>query len=140
MFNIKLIVTVLKKFPFSVPYVTVFHNNFLHLLLNRCELSWKHFWLTALFLLHWVLVSCISPNISFLLLLFFPGYIYIYIYILSPLKNSESFTFAISIKWVWRVFHKTFYQRSIIENLLRPIDYTVLNIYCRVRVMRLSWK
>ena len=107
-----------KKIPFSVPYVTIFLNNFLHLLLNRCELSWKHFWLTALFLLHWVLVSCISPNISFLLLLFFPGY----------------------IKWAWRVFHKTFYQMSIIENPLGPIDYTVLNIYCRVRVMRLSWK
>ena len=28
-----------KKFPFSVPYVTIFLNNFLHLLLNRCELS-----------------------------------------------------------------------------------------------------
>ena len=35
MFNIKLIVTVLKKkIPFSVPYVTIFLNNFLHLLLN----------------------------------------------------------------------------------------------------------
>ena len=107
-----------KKFPFSVPYVTIFLNNFLHLLLNRCEFSWKHFGLTALFLLHWVLVSCSSPNISFLLLLFFPGY----------------------IKWVWRVFHKTFYQMSIIENPLGPIDYTVLNIYCRFRVMRLRWK
>ena len=35
MFNIKLIVTVLKKkIPFSVSYVTIFLNNFLHLLLN----------------------------------------------------------------------------------------------------------
>ena len=39
-----------------------------------------------MFLLHWVLVSCISPSISFLMLLFFPGFIYIYIYILSTKK------------------------------------------------------
>ena len=26
-------------FPFSVPYVTIFINNFLHLLLNRCDVK-----------------------------------------------------------------------------------------------------
>ena len=45
MYNIKLIVTVLKKgvpyFPFSVPYVTIFINNFLHLLLNRRDVKLK---------------------------------------------------------------------------------------------------
>ena len=34
MFNIKLIVTVLEKIPFSVPYVTIFLNNFPYLNLN----------------------------------------------------------------------------------------------------------
>ena len=28
-------------FPFSVPYVTIFINNFLHLLLNRCDVKLK---------------------------------------------------------------------------------------------------
>ena len=31
-----------------------------------------------------------------------------------------------------------FQQMSGIENLLRPVDYTALNVYCRVRVMKLS--
>ena len=45
MYNIKLIVTVLKKtvylLSFSIPYVTIFINNFLHLLLNRCDVKLK---------------------------------------------------------------------------------------------------
>ena len=83
-----------KKFPFSVPYVTIFLNNLLYLLSNRSELSLKHFWLVAMFLLHWVLVSCISPSISFLMLLFFPGFIYIYIYIYCPLKKIVKATLS----------------------------------------------
>ena len=42
MFNIRLIIK--KKLPcsrFSVPYATIFLNNLLHLLLNRCDLKLK---------------------------------------------------------------------------------------------------
>ena len=80
MFNIKLIVTVLKKkIPFSVPYVTIFLNNFLHLLLN------------------------------------------------PPKKNSESYSFATAIEWVWRVFHKTFHHRTY-SGLwtTQPLTFTVV--------------
>ena len=86
MFNIKLIVTVLKKkIPFSVPYVTIFLNNFLHLLLNPPKKIVKA--------------------------------------TLSRLLSREL---------------KSLSQNLSSQNLLRPMDYTALNIYSRVRVMRLS--
>ena len=74
MYNMKLIVT--------VPYVKIFFNNFLHsdfnftsqlLLRNSCDVKLKSVLLIALFLFHWVLVSCICPNISLLSLLFLHG-------------------------------------------------------------------
>ena len=66
-----------------------------------------------LFLLHWVLVSCIFPNISLLLLF------------------SSRYWYQVHRKKLWKllfrycyqanlleVFHKTFYQMSGNENLL----------------------
>ena len=85
MFNIKLIVTVLKKIPFSVPYGTIFLNNFPYLLLN-------------------------------------------------PPKKKRKLLF----RDCYRVSLKSLSQNLSSENLLRPMDYTALNIYSRVRVMRLS--
>ena len=64
MYNMKLIV--------AVPYVKIFFNNFLHFS-NSCDVKLKSVLLIALFLFHWVLVSCICPNISFLSLLFLHG-------------------------------------------------------------------
>ena len=87
MFNIKLIVTVLKKKnPFSLPYVTIFLNNFPYLLLN-------------------------------------------------PHKKKRG---KLLFRDCYRVSLKSLSQNLSSENLLRPMDYTALNIYSRVRVMRLS--
>ena len=57
----------------------------------------------------------------------------------SILKNGESNSFAIAIKWIWRFFYLTFYQISGIENLLWPMEYNAFNIHSRVRVMKPSW-
>ena len=79
MFNIKLIVTVLKK------------NSFL------CSLRYD-------------LSQWLSPFV-----------------IESTKKNSESYSFAIAIEWVWRVFHKTFHHRTY-SGLwtTQPLTFTVV--------------
>ena len=80
--------TVKKKctyFPFSVPYVSIFINNFLHLLLNRCDVKLKP-----------VLIDCSVfaslgsgfmhlPEHFLVVVVIFP-----WLLILSPLKNGES--------------------------------------------------
>ena len=42
-------------------------------------------------------------------------------------KNSESYSFAIAIEWVWRVFHKTFHHRTY-SGLwtTQPLTFTVV--------------
>ena len=57
----------------TVPYVKIFFNNFLHLLRNSCDVKLKSILLIALFKFHWVLVSCICPNIFLFSLLFLHG-------------------------------------------------------------------
>ena len=62
-----LIVTDLNIFTFFLSFPIDFS-------LNRCDVKLKQFWVIDLLLLHWVLVWCIFPRISFLFSLFFPGY------------------------------------------------------------------
>ena len=80
-------------FPFSDPYVTIFINDFLHLLLNRCDVKLKPalidcsvFTSLGSFFMH------LSEHF-FVVVVIFP-----WLLILSPLKNGESYSFAIAIK------------------------------------------
>ena len=97
MFNIKLIGTFLRKilpeFPFSVFYVKIFSNIFLHLLLNRLGVKLKP-----------VLIDCslfTSLGSGFMHLpehFLVTVVISLKLLILRPLKIGESYSFAIAIK------------------------------------------
>ena len=42
-------------------------------------------------------------------------------------KNSESYSFAIAIEWVWRVFHKIFHHRTYSSPWnTQPLTFTVV--------------
>ena len=90
MFNIKLRITL---FSFPVPYVKIFFNNFLHLLLNCWDVK-----------LNPVLIYCsvfISLGSGFLHLPEFfhvVAVIFLWLLTLIPVKNGKSYSFAIAIK------------------------------------------
>ena len=73
-------------FPFSDPYVTIFINNFLHLLLNRCDVKLKP-----------VLIDCsvFTSLGSFFFQHFFVVVVVIFpwLLILSPLKKWRKLLF-----------------------------------------------
>ena len=97
MFNIKLIGTFLRKilpdFPFSVFYVKIFSNIFLHLLLNRLGVKLKP-----------VLIDCSLFTFLGSGFMHLPEnflvtvVISLKLLILRPLKIGESYSFAIAIK------------------------------------------
>ena len=137
MYNIKLIVTILKKkctyFPFSVPYVTIFINNFLHFLLNRCDVKLK-----PVLIVCSVFASLGSgfmhlPEHFLVVVVIFP-----WLLILSPLKKWWKLIFRDCYQVNLKILLHNLHQMSGIENLLWPLDYTDLNIYSRVCVMKLS--
>ena len=84
-------------FPFSDPYVTIFINNFLHLLLNLCGVKLKP-----------VLIDCsvftslgsffMHLSEHFFVVVVVVVVIFPWLLILSPLKKGESYSFAIAIK------------------------------------------
>ena len=69
-----------------------FLHNFLHLLLNRCDLKLNPVMIYgSVFtsLQHFLVVVIIFP----------------WLLTPTPVKNGESYSFAIAITWIWRVFH-----------------------------------
>ena len=79
-------------FPFSVPYGKIFFNNFLHLLLNRCDVK-----LNPVFIYGSVFTSL---QHFLVVVIIFP-----WLLTPTPVKNGESYSFGIAITWIWRVFH-----------------------------------
>ena len=124
-----------KKIPFFLPYVTVFLNNFLHLLLNRCDVKLKPFLIDCsafYFTRFWF-------HIFSRTFLFCCCYFSLVIYIKSTKKNCKSYSFAIAIKWIWRVFHKTFHQMKVPRTYSGP--WTTLPVtFTLVFMLWNSWK
>ena len=83
MFKIKLKIIL---FFFSVTYVKIFFNKFLHLLLNRCDVK-----------LNPVLIygSVFTSLQQFLVVVVF---IFPWLLTLTSVKNGESYSFAIAIR------------------------------------------
>ena len=119
-----------KKFPLFVPYVTVFLNNFLHLLLNGCDVKLKQIWLIAL---------CFTSLGSGFM--HFPEHFLFVVVIFSwsTKKNGKSYSFAIAIKWIWWVFHKTFHQMKVPSTYSGPWT-TLLVTFSLVFMLWNSWK
>ena len=79
----------LSYFPFSIPYVKIFFNNFLHLLLNRCDVK-----LNPVLIYGSVFTSLGSgfmhlPEHFHVVVVIFP-----WLLTLTPVKNGKSYSFA----------------------------------------------
>ena len=130
--KIKLIYLIVKNLPysgFSVPYVTIFLKNLLYLLLNRCDLKLKPVFICFYFTGFWFhafarTFPCCCCSFSLV------------IDIKSTKKMVKASLSRVAIKRI--CFHITLNQMSVNENLLWPMDYTALNIYSRVCVMKVS--
>ena len=124
-----------KKVSLFVPYVTVFLNNFLHLLLNRCDVKLKPILIDcSVFYFTGFRFHAFSRTFPFCCCYFF-----LVIYIKSTKKNGKSYSFAIAIKWIWRVFHKTFHQMKLPRTYSGPWT-TLLVTFSLVFMLWTSWK